>query len=113
MKTETESKIQQDCLLWFNNNYCLKHHENRGIMFSVPNESVVSNRKSNTGLLRGCSDTVIVFKGKVLFIEFKTPTGSQSPFQKDFESRITKNGFDYFIIRSLLQFKEIISIFEK
>ena len=37
-KLETESRIQQDCIRYFRNMYCLKHHKPQLIMFSVPNE---------------------------------------------------------------------------
>jgi hypothetical protein len=109
MKVETESKIQQDCYVWFTNNYCLEKHENRSIMFSVPNESNGSQqRKVNTGLLRGVSDTIIVLPSKVLFVEFKTEKGYQSEFQKDFQERVTKLGHEYYVIRNLDQFKQLI-----
>ena len=109
MKSETESKIQQDCYVWFNNNYCLEKHENRSIMFSVPNESIGSQqRKVNTGLLKGVSDTIIIHKGVCMFVEFKTLTGVVSVFQKQFQQRIESQGYKYYIIRSLEQFQSII-----
>jgi hypothetical protein len=36
---KSEDKIQQEAFIWFTNNYCLKHHEPRLLMFSVPNDS--------------------------------------------------------------------------
>jgi hypothetical protein len=109
MKEITESKIQQEGVMWFNNTYCLKHQENRGIIFSVPNESQEDQRrKVNTGLLRGASDTIVIFRGQCLFVEWKTKTGVQSERQKDFQKRIEENGFKYYLVRSLQEFKEII-----
>jgi hypothetical protein len=108
MRKETESKLQQDCYVWFTNNYCLEKHENRSIMFSIPNESIVSQqRKVNTGLLRGVSDTIVIHQGKCLFVEFKTLTGAQSDYQKEFKKRVEKQGFEYLIIRSFEEFKKI------
>jgi len=110
MKSVTESKIQQDCYVWFNNNHCLEKHENRGIMFSVPNESTQNQqRKVNTGLLSGVSDTIIVYKGVCMFVEFKTITGAISANQNKFKERIEKQGFKYYIVRSLDQFKKLIT----
>ena len=37
-KLDTESRIQQDCIRYFRNMYCLKHHNPQMVMFSVPNE---------------------------------------------------------------------------
>ena len=109
MKKVSESSIQAQCYVWFNNNYCLKSHENRAVMFSVPNESNSQQQKFvNIGLLRGVSDTIIVLQGKVLFVEFKTEKGYQSEFQKDFQERVTKLGHEYYVIRSLDQFKQLI-----
>lgn len=107
----SEDKIQQLCWKWFTNTYCLKHHENRMLMFSVPNDSASlaeQMRKKATGLIAGVSDTIIVMPNKVIFCEFKTPTGRQSDAQIDFESRINKLGFDYWVIRSFEEFKEKI-----
>lgn len=107
MKKVSESSIQAQCFVWFNNNFCLKNQQNRAIMFSVPNESTVTQQKFvNTGLLRGVSDTIIVLNGKVLFVEFKTETGRQSEFQKDFQSRVENLGHEYLLIRSLTQFQD-------
>jgi hypothetical protein len=41
-------------------------------------------------------------------IEFKTETGTQKPEQKDWEEIITKQGFEYHIIRSFEQFQQLI-----
>lgn len=109
MKETTEAKIQQEIVMWFNNTHCLKANENRSIIFSVPNESTTSqHRQHNTGLLRGVSDLIVIHKGKCLFIEVKTEKGAQSDYQKEFESRIKQNGFEYYLVRSLEQFKSII-----
>jgi lysyl-tRNA synthetase class I len=80
-------------------------------MFSVPNESNSQQQKFvNIGLLRGVSDTIIVLPNKVLFVEFKTEKGYQSEFQKDFQERVTKLGHEYYVIRNLEQFKELIYV---
>lgn len=111
MKTEKENYIQQQCVMWFNNKYCLKHHSPRWIIFSVPNEGEDAfeiKRKKDRGMLSGASDLIIVGTGITIFIEMKTPTGRQSDSQKDFEKRVTDLGHIYRISRSLEDFQELI-----
>ena len=63
-KLDTESRIQQDCIRYFRNMYCLKHHNPQMVMFSVPNEGKDLReqlKKKATGLMKGVSDTIIMF----------------------------------------------------
>ena len=111
MKVTTENKIQQEIYLYFKLNYCLPKHENRCMIFSVPNDSsnaVEQQRKVNTGLLAGVSDLIMFIDTDVYFIEIKTSTGIQSDKQKDFESRVNLLGHKYFLVRSLDEFKKIV-----
>ena len=131
MKRISEAVIQSSCMIWFNNNFCLKHHKPRMMAFSVPNEfammlrgvlmetrlpqnkidqiiAVLSQRMKNMGLLPGVSDTVVVMPEKVLFIEFKTETGYQSPNQKEFQAAVQSCQHQYHVCRSLEQFQQII-----
>lgn len=109
-----EAKIQSECFVWFNNNYCLTFHEPRGMMFSVPNELGGRNMISTAlakgiGLMAGVSDTIIILpNSKIIFVEFKTLKGRQSDKQKDFEKRVKAHGYDYYIVRSFEEFKELI-----
>ena len=110
-KLETESRIQQDCIRYFRNMYCLKHHKPQLIMFSVPNEGKDLReqlKKKATGLMKGVSDTVIVFPNKVVFCEFKDLKGKQRPDQKLFQDKIILLGHDYWVVRSIEEFKELI-----
>lgn len=131
MKRLSEAEIQASSMRWFNNEYCLKHHNPRMMAFSVPNEiammlrgvlqetrlpsqkidqiiAVLSQRMKNMGLLPGVSDTVVVMPKKVLFIEFKTETGYQSPNQKEFQAAVQSCQHQYHVCRSLEQFQQII-----
>lgn len=109
-----ENKIQAQCYQWFNNNYCLKHHNPRLIMFSIPNElagknAIATMQAKAMGLKAGVSDTIIILpNGKIIFVEFKDPKGKQSDQQKDFENTVTNLGHEYYLIRSFEQFKELI-----
>ena len=132
MKRLSESAIQSSAVIWMRNNYCLKHHNPRCSIFSVPNEigmeirgilqstrlpkktidniiAIVSQRMKNMGLLSGVSDTIVVLpNGKMLFIEFKTEEGYQSTNQKEFQQTVTNMNHQYYVCRSLEQFQQII-----
>jgi hypothetical protein len=112
MRDKTEAKIQQLCWMWYKNNYCLNHHNPKHVIFAVPNDSSSKEetmRKLATGMLAGVSDFIVIQPNKVLFFEVKTETGKQQPNQKDFESSVTALGFEYYLVRSLEQFKKIIT----
>lgn len=107
-----ESAIQQSIVIWFNNEYCLKFHVPRCVIFSIPNESEdgwEAKKKFNVGLLRGTSDLIVLLPSRVqLFFECKTNIGAQSPAQIDFQSRVESLGFTYYLVRSLSQFQQLI-----
>lgn len=111
MQSKTESKIQQECFQWFFNMYCLKFHNPRYYIFSVPNEGSSAKEqmyKKMLGMRSGVSDMIVLLPSKVLFIEFKDEKGKQSDSQIEFEQIVTDLGFDYHVVRSLEQFKKII-----
>lgn len=134
MKQIQEDYIQQQAYIWLTNTYGLKHHTPRLVMYSVANEIGASvsggidhalgkkfsktiqdtfkriyNKFKLTGLKKGVADTHILFpNGKIIFVEFKTPTGTQRPEQKEFQLQVEALGFKYYIVRSVEQFKEII-----
>lgn len=106
MRKLTEDYIQNQCFIYFHNRY-----RNVGLFVSIPNDEsnpVQSRRKSLTGRYKGAADVVIVLNGgRVLWVEFKLPTGRQSDSQKDFEKRITEFGHKYYVCRSIEAFKDI------
>jgi hypothetical protein len=109
----TESKLQQEIFNFYQNNYCLKFHNPRGMIFSIPNGGTRNKLEAitmkATGLLAGASDLIVILpNGKLSFIELKTDTGKQSDKQIDFENRVNALGFEYKIIRSLEEFKQWI-----
>lgn len=108
MKDKTEAKIQSEICCWFNNKYCLKFHNPRYCIFSVPNDTQNKEetmRKLATGLKPGASDLIVLFPNKPVFCEVKTPTGKQSEAQKEFQIQVEKLGFEYILVRSLDEFK--------
>ena len=112
MKDKTEAKIQQEIFMWFNNEYCLKFHNPRCCIFSVPNDSSSKEetmRKKATGLLSGVSDLIVLFPNLAVFCEVKTPKGVQSDNQIEFQNHVESLGFEYILVRSLDEFKTKLS----
>ena len=109
---KNENNLQAEIYKWFNNNYCLKSHNFRALIFSIPNGGTRNIREAMTfkatGLLKGASDLVVIFpNGKLCFVELKTDKGIQSSEQKDFECRVSSLGYEYHLIRSLEEFKQL------
>jgi hypothetical protein len=108
---KSEGKIQQEIVMWFNNNYCLKSHSPRCSIFSVPNEGRnVSEQmyKKTLGMKTGVSDLIVLIPQRCIFIEVKTEIGKQSDKQKEFETTVKNLGFEYIVVRSLEEFKQRI-----
>lgn len=106
---KSESKIQQEIIMFYRNAYCLKHHSPRCIIFSVPNESRSKQetlQKMAIGMMPGVSDLLVVRENEVIFVEVKTPTGTQSASQKSFQATVETLGFRYILTRSLDDFKK-------
>jgi len=104
----SEDRLQQECYTWFHNTY----PEYRGLLFHVPNGG---NRKGREGaklkymgVWAGVADFLFMFGGTVYCIELKTERGSQSPEQKVWEILVRGEGFSYYIIKNLIDFKKII-----
>jgi len=113
MKEKTEAKIQQEIFMWFNNEYCLKFHNPRYCIFSVPNDSSSKEetmRKKATGLLSGVSDLIVLLPNKAIFCEVKTEAGTQSDAQKDFQKQVEALGFEYILVRNLDDLKKKITL---
>ena len=103
---KNESCIQSEIVEWFNNNYCLKFHVPKCAIFSVPNEN--QYHKVSTGVKAGVSDLIVLLPNKALFIEVKDDKGKQSDKQKEFEQTVKDLNFEYHLVRSLEEFKQIV-----
>lgn len=115
---ESENKIQQTIVMWYRNNHCLKHHEPRCLIASIPNGGYRNHKEAMvlmaTGVYKGFSDLIVVHRktnepATVLFIEVKTPSGVQSSDQIQFEHHVEALGLRYHIVRSLQEFKDLIN----
>lgn len=115
-KNKSESAIQQELVKWYRNTYCLKHHNPRCMILSVPNEGRGSKSAQliGTGLYAGAADLCIIHwipkvcAYRTIFIEVKRPEGIQSPKQKSFEAHARSMGVGYHISRGLDEFKGVI-----
>lgn len=108
----TEDRIQQEIIMYYRNHYQRLYVN--CLIFSIPNGGLRDKRTAmlmkSTGLLSGASDLIVIHFGVVLFVELKTETGKQSDEQRAFELRVNQCGYPYYLIRSLEQFKQALSL---
>ncbi len=112
MKLKNEARIQQEICMWMRNTYCLNHHDPQCQIFSVPNESsnvIEQIKKKGTGMMAGVSDLILVLPNKVIFCEVKDAKGKQKPAQIEFEKKVVALHHEYWLVRSLEQFQELIT----
>ena len=50
-------------------------------------------------LTPGCADVIVLKSGKMICLEAKSPTGKQSPEQKQFEQNVKASGGEYYLVR--------------
>ena len=60
------------------------------------------------GQKKGFPDILVLFHGKCIGIEVKTDTGRQSKEQKEIEKSFLKQGFEYYVVRSLDDVKNVL-----
>lgn len=105
---KSEAQIQSECVIWMWN----ENPETRGLFFAITNNSENIGRamqRKSLGLIPGVADTCFLWDRIAYFFEFKTETGRQSVQQKEWERKVKDQNFDYFIIRSVDEFKKIIT----
>lgn len=109
---DKEHKLQCACVRW----YELQYPKFRHNLFAVPNggkRNVVTGAKLKAeGVLAGVSDFILLKSNRfygALLIEMKVDTGTQSPSQKEWESKITADGYKYVVCRSLDEFAKEVS----
>jgi hypothetical protein len=108
--SKLESKIQQEIVMYFNNKFCLKHSNPKCSIFSVPNEGKNAREqmyKKQLGMKSGVSDLIVLLPNRCVFIECKDEKGKQRETQMEFENTVKNLGFEYYIVRSLDDFKQL------
>ncbi len=109
---DPEHRLQCQMFDWFRYQYPDMWHN----IFAVPNGGerniIVAQRLKQEGVKSGISDIIFlkpVGKCSGLLVEVKTLEGKQSPTQKDWQEKITRDGYIYIIIRTLEQFQQVIN----
>ena len=102
-----EHKIQSAAFKWYRLQYPKMVHN----LFAIPNAAKRTSRvgayMKEEGLLPGVADVVLMKSNRfygACFFEFKTPKGRQSDLQKDWQQKITNDGYKYVVVRSLDDF---------
>jgi hypothetical protein len=107
----TEDKIQQEIIIYYRNYFQRLYKD--CLIFSIPNGGLRDKRTAMlmkaTGLTPGASDLIVIYFGRLLFVECKTDVGTQSEDQKLFAQRVRDCGFAYHLVRSLHEFKLMLS----
>ena len=104
----TEIQLQSSAFL----NLWNKRPELRGRVFAINQNShnrIKGALNKSLGVLPGVSDMAYLVQDSVVWIEWKTDTGRQSPEQKSFEQLVTRLGMRYYIVRSEVEFLEVIN----
>jgi len=103
----SESQIQSACVMWLWN----AHPQTRGMFFSVTNNSehiARAMQRKALGLISGVSDCLFVWRGTLYCFEFKTESGRQSTAQIEWQTKVNQQGINYYVVRSVDEFKKII-----
>lgn len=115
-QNDLEHRIQVACVNWFR----YAHHDMYGSLFAIGNggkrDAVTGAKLKAEGVLAGVADLILLErngKHNALAIEMKTPKGSQSPAQKEWQAYIETRGVKYVICRSLDEFIEEIESYIK
>lgn len=113
-----ELKLQVACFIWHWNTYTAERGKFRRIKNELDNHGVrgvnirqLSENKMS-GIVPGTWDNFYM-RYPMTWIEFKTAKGTLSQAQKDFRDIGRELGHEFWVIRSVEQFKEMIYEFTK
>lgn len=109
---ELEHQIQVACVRWFR----LTHQSLAYNLFAVPNggrrDAATGSKLKEEGVLAGVADLILLVPRQGchgLLIEMKTPKGSQTEAQRQWQTKATAQGYMYVICRSLDDFIQVIN----
>ena len=112
MRSHKESCIQQSCVRWFR----LQYPQYARLLFAVPNGGGRSRIEAaimkGEGVTAGVADLLLLVPSgewPYLCIEMKTPSGRQSPAQKEWQRDVENIGGKYAVCRSLEDFMSLIN----
>lgn len=103
MRDALEDRLQAECYRWFHNTYpnlrgCLCYNLNNSF------NSIHGNKNKAMGLQAGRSDMVLYYQGKAYHLELKDTKGSQSKAQREWQTIIEAQGFEYTLHRTVQSF---------
>lgn len=102
-----ELRSQSDFFVWHWNTF----PSERGFLHANNNNSenaIKGSFNMSIGVVPGVADMEYVINGTVIFIEWKSAAGTQSPMQKDFQGKVESQGFKYVILRTLEEGKQLV-----
>lgn len=62
------------------------------------------------GCYRGAPDIVAHHRGRVVYLEIKTPTGRLSNYQEQFKVQCERDGIEYHVVRDVYDLIDIFNI---
>ena len=78
------------------------------LVFAIPNggsrNKIEAANLKREGVLAGVSDLILVYPGRIVFVEVKSRNGKLQESQKLFRDTVQKLGYEYIVIRSLDEF---------
>ena len=104
-----EFKLQAECFRYHWN----ERPQERGRLFTVNNNSggkFEGAIMKAMGVVAGVADMMYLSDAGLIALEFKTPTGRQSPAQKEWQAVIEVVGYRYVIIRTFEEFKQTLNL---
>lgn len=111
-----ESNLQIHCVELFR----WLHPNLAQLLFSVPNggrrDKVTGAILKREGATPGVSDLILFVansKYHGLCIEMKTPTGRQSPSQKEWQRQVEAQGYKYIVVRTIEGFQHDVEAYLK
>jgi hypothetical protein len=109
---DEEHQLQCACVQWFKLQFPAMRHN----LFAVPNggrrDRITGARLKAEGVKAGVADLILLRRNSqygALLIELKTPRGSQSQAQRDWQKAIEKDGYKYVVVRSVQAFIQTIN----
>jgi hypothetical protein len=95
----TEDQLQALIVKKYTNLYCLKSHNPRNLIMSIPNgglrNKIEAMKMQATGLLAGATDLIVIHFGVIHFVELKKQGEKPRPNQLEFAERVKANGFNW------------------
>lgn len=99
-----ELEVEQQCLMWLNTSgYFAFKLKNAGLYDELSKSFRSLGRFEVRGLPDACA---FLPDGRNCWIEFKTATGVQSPYQKLFQKQVEKYQGLYIVVRSVTNLRE-------